>query len=418
MNHPAPIPIFDLQKTVEEVVANTPVYDIHTHLFAPAFGDLMLWGIDELLIYHYMLSEAFRFLDMPYEQFWALPQTEQTDIIWNELFIKHSPVSEACRGVLTTLNLLGLDVNKRDLPALRRWFARQQPEEYLDGCMSLARVKQIGMTNSPFDDQERAVWKNGFKGDSRFMSGLRIDPLLVDWQNTAKQLHGWGYEVREDLSGQTMSEVRRFLGDWSQRMNSQYVMVSLPPSFMYPAPGELTRLIDEAVVPHCREYKMPFALMIGVKRGVNSNLKMAGDGMGRSELVALQNLCSEYSDCRFLATVLSRENQHELCVLARKFRNLHIFGCWWFVNIPSLIEEITQMRLELLGTSFTAQHSDARVIDQIIYKWDHSRRIISRVLTQKYCDLAATGWIVTREEIERDVQELLGGSFEKFLAPA
>ena len=289
----------DLATTVEEVVARTPVYDIHTHLFAPAFGNLMLWGIDELLIYHYMLSEAFRFLDVPYEQFWALSQTEQTDIIWNELFIKHSPISEACRGVLTTLNLLGLDVNQRDLPALRQWFSKQQPEAYLDHCMSLARVKQIGMTNSPFDEPERVVWESGFKSDSRFMSGLRIDPLLVDWQNTAKQLHGWGYDVREDLSGQTMSEVRRFLSDWSQRMNSQYVMVSLPPSFMYPAPGELTRLIDEAVVPHCREHKMPFALMIGVKRGVNPNLKMAGDGLGQSNLMALQNLCSEYPTAAF-----------------------------------------------------------------------------------------------------------------------
>src|ERR1035438_7080410 len=35
------------------------------------------------------------------------------------------PVSEACRGVLTTLNALGLDVKKRDLPALRRWFGSQ-----------------------------------------------------------------------------------------------------------------------------------------------------------------------------------------------------------------------------------------------------------------------------------------------------
>jgi len=214
-------PVLDLPKTVEEVVADTPVYDIHTHLFAPAFGGLMLWGIDDLLGYHYMISEAFRFLDMPYEKFWALPQTEQTDIIWNELFIKHSPISEACRGVLTTLNLLGLDVNQRDLPALRQWFAKQEPEAYLDHCMSLSRVRQIGMTNSPFDEPERVVWESGFKGDSRFMSGLRIDPLLVDWQNTAKQLHGWGYDVREDLSGQTMSEVRRFLANWSQRMNSQ-----------------------------------------------------------------------------------------------------------------------------------------------------------------------------------------------------
>jgi hypothetical protein len=58
--------------------------------------------------------------------------------------------------------------------------------------------------------------------------------------------------------------------------------------------------------------------------------------------------------------MLARENQHELAVAARKFGNLMVFGCWWFVNNPSLITEITRMRVELLGTSFIPQHSDAR----------------------------------------------------------
>jgi hypothetical protein len=33
----------------------------------------------------------------------------------------------------------------------------------------------------------------------------------------------------------------------------------------------------------------------------------------------------------------------------------------------------------------------------------------------KYCDLAATGWQPTRQEIERDVRDLFGGAFETFL---
>jgi len=84
------------------------------------------------------------------------------------------------------------------------------------------------------------------------------------------------------------------------------------------------------------------------------------------------------------------ENQHELCVLARKFRNLHLFGCWWFTNVPSVIDEITRLRLELLGLSFTPQHSDARVLDQLIYKWTHFRRILAGALTDQYSDLCAT----------------------------
>ena len=92
-----------------------------------------------------------------------------------------------------------------------------------------------------------------------------------------------------------------------------------------------------------------------------------------------------------------------------------IFGCWWFVNNPSLIEEITRMRVELLGTSFIPQHSDARVLDQLIYKWDHSREIIARVLVDKYVDLAATGWQPTEDEIRRDVRRLFHENFDQFL---
>jgi hypothetical protein len=114
-------------------------------------------------------------------------------------------------------------------------------------------------------------------------------------------------------------------------------------------------------------------------------------------------------------TMLSRENQHELCVAARKFRNLLIFGCWWFLNNPSLIEEITRMRLELLGLGLIPQHSDARVLEQLIYKWAHSRQVIGDVLAEKYTDLAATGWVISEHEIRRDVSDLFGGNFWSFL---
>lgn len=102
--------------------------------------------------------------------------------------------------------------------------------------------------------------------------------------------------------------------------------------------------------------------MVGVRRGVNSALRSAGDGVGRADVGALERMCAEYPDVRFLATFLSRENQHELCVAARKFSNLMPFGCWWFLNNPSIISEITRERLELLGTSFIPQHSDARIL--------------------------------------------------------
>ena len=403
-----------LARRVERIVASTAACDIHTHLYDPAFKELMLWGIDDLLVYHYLVAEAFRYLEIPYDKFWSLSRTHQADLIWEALFVAHSPVSEACRGVLTTLHLLGLDVRKRDLPALRRWFARQKLESYVTRCMELGGVEKICMTNSPFDELERPRWENGFRRDKRFIAALRLDPLLINWPDTARRLAEWGYTVGAGLSEPVISEVRRFLSDWTKRMEARYLMVSLGPEFRFPDQSNCAELMERAVLPHCREHGLPLALMLGVKRAVNPQLRLAGDGVGRSDLGALQNLCAAFPENKFLVTVLSRENQHELCVLARKFRNLHIFGCWWFTNVPSVVEEMTRERLELIGLSVTPQHSDARVLDQVIYKWNHFRGVLSRVLAGKYDELAKTGWEPTTAEIERDVKDLFGGAFRRF----
>ena len=60
--------------------------------------------------------------------------------------------------------------------------------------------------------------------------------------------------------------------------------------------------------------------MIGVKRAVNPQLQMAGDGTGKADLTSLETLLRENPDNKFLVTLLSRENQHELCVIGRKFQ--------------------------------------------------------------------------------------------------
>ena len=262
----------ELGTQVQKTVQSTAAYDIHTHLYDPAFGKLLLWGIDDLLVYHYLVAEVFRFSEISYEAFWALSKERQADLIWHELFIEHSPISEACRGVLTTLQALGLDVRSRDLPALRRWFAQSRVEDYLDQCMKLGGVRQICMTNSPFDDLERPVWETGFARDSRFTAALRIDPLLLNWDGAAASLKSWGYKVGPALSAATIGGVRRFLSDWIQRIRPKYLMVSLPPDFIFPAKSAAAQLVEKAVLPHCREFGLPFALMPGVKRAVNPQL--------------------------------------------------------------------------------------------------------------------------------------------------
>ena len=168
-------------------------------------------------------------------------------------------------------------------------------------------------------------------------------------------------------------------------------------------------------MPFCKERDIPLALMIGVNKLVNPEMRLGGDSVGKCSVESLEHMCVDNPDTTFLITLLSRENQHELCVAARKFPNLKVFGCWWFLNNPSLVEEITRMRVEMLGLSFIPQHSDARVLDQLVYKWDHSKEIIAEVLVDQYTGLVRAGWALSEEDIRRDINQLFSGNANSVL---
>src|SRR5688572_17498144 len=409
------IAVPDLESAVSAILDSTPFIDIHTHLFAPAFGKIGLWGIDELLTYHYLEAEFFRSTTIHPAKYWALTKTQQADLIWKTLFVENTPVSEAARGVVAVLQAFGLDSRTRTLAPLREFFGKQKLADHIAQVFKLAGISEAVMTNDPLDPEESALWDAGVESGSAFRPALRIDRILNEWDVHCPVLARQGFSVQQDLGGQTLAEVRRFLASWVTRMGPAYMAVSLPDSFFFPLDDARTRLIRDAVLPACREFNLPMALMIGVRRRVNPLLKAAGDASGRADLRSLENLCSEFPDNRFLVSVLSRENQHELCVYARKFASLLPFGCWWFLNNPSLVEEMTRMRLEMLGTSFIPQHSDARVLEQVIYKWRSSRRTIAPVLANAYRLLAADGRPVTREEIQQDVNRLFRTNFQRFL---
>ncbi|MDX1682056.1 MAG: hypothetical protein R3336_02950, partial [Phycisphaeraceae bacterium] len=357
--------------------------------------------------------------ELAYEDFWAMDKSARADHIWQHLFVERTPISEAGRGVVTTLTKLGLDPNEKTLEPYRQWCKEQDPGDHVDRVMELAGVDQIVMTNEVFTDAERERWlaDDSIADDPRFAPVLRLDPLLCDWPGAAGRLAEWGYATAADFSGDTVAEARRFLRDWIGRMNPIYVAMSLPPSFKYPAGdgSPVDRVVREILIPELADHDLPWAMMIGSQRQVNPALQDAGDMLGKADVQAVVNLCAEFPENRFLITMLSRENQHELCVAARKFGNLMLFGCWWFLNNPSIIREMTAERLELLGTSFVPQHSDARILDQLIYKWNHSRTLIGEVLTEKYVDLADAGWRLSEADIEADVRRLLRDNFRSFV---
>jgi hypothetical protein len=389
----------ELRAQVELIVNSTLVTDVHTHLFPPEFNALCLYGIDELLTYHYLTAETFRSARISYDDFWRLPKTGQADLVWRTLFVDNIPTSEAARGIISVLDVFGLDTRAADLKEARAFFASQNLREHIDQVFDIARVSGVVMTNDPLDEAEGQVWKSGVALAHRFSSSLRLDRLLNHWERAPASI----------------GEQRRFLDEWIARMRPVYMGVSLPANFKFPADDTRDRLLREVVLPAAKEHGLAVTLMVGVRRRVNPKLREAGDGVGKADVTAVERMCAEYPDVKFLATFLSRENQHELCVAARKFNNLMPFGCWWFLNNPSIVSEITRERLELLGTSFIPQHSDARVLEQLIYKWKHARKEIADALCDTYQQLLLSGRAVTADEISRDVTRLFSGNCNEWI---
>ncbi len=403
-----------IQSAVEEVLASTPFIDVHTHLFAPEFGKIGLWGIDELLTYHYLEAELLRSSDVTPEQYWALSKRERADAIWRALFVENSPISEATRGIVAVLQAFDLPTGTSGLAEARAFFEAQTIGPHIRKVFQMAGISAVVMTNDPLDPDESPVWMNGGTKDAQFHAVLRLDRILWGWPRHWQVLAGQGYGVDERASGKSVSEIRRFLAEWCERMRPLYMAVSLEDTFQFPDESITSKILSQAVLPSCREFGLPMSLMIGVRRQVNPAIRSAGDAVGKADLRAIENLCRSFPANRFLASLLSRENQHELCVYARKFNNLMPFGCWWFMNNPSIVEEITRERIEMLGTSFIPQHSDARVLEQVIYKWRNTRRTVAKILTDTYHLLDADGRAITRQDIQRDVTRLFRTNFEQW----
>ena len=436
----------ELSRVVDREVRTTPVVDVHTHLLPASHGKLWSSGIDDLLTYHYLVSEYLQVGGRcgPRE-FFALGKKEQAERIWRALFVDRPPVSEAARGVVSVLNLMGMGnlFKARDLEGIRGRMGARSREEAEEEAFRASGVRYAVMTNVVFNPAEVAHLRPKKGRDTRYRTALRVDPLLAgDWASLKVKL-------AEDGLDATLAGAKAWLRKWVDDLEPEYFMASTPASWDAPVrkpdfggvgafasgakgagegedccgedddEGTLidvnSDLLNSVLLPVAQELGLPVALKIGCVRQVNPALQMAGDGVQVATCESLQALLQAWPGVRFLATFLSREDQHAACVLTNKFPNLHLYGCWWYCNIPSLIAPITSMRLQMLGQDFTYQHSDCRVLEQLVYKWAHSRRVLVDVLREELGKVWE-GAGLTRAQVRGVVARISGGAYEEFLA--
>ena len=328
--------------------------------------------------------------------------------------------------------MLGLDdvLDSRDLSSARAWFAKrlEDPAAHMVDVLRRANVKYCVMTNEPFRADQAALWLEGRTVPDQLKAALRVDPVLAgDWDAVQAAITARGHPP-------SPAGLYAFLQQFVDVMSPVYLMASTPAGFTVDAaavaacvsapPGTRVVPAAESMPPEtmlgvtlrlAADTGLAVAIKVGAVRGANPQLGAGGDSVEVCNLSWLAALCGSLPQQKFLVTVLSTENQHELCVMARTFPNLHVYGCWWYCNLPNVVEEVTTTRVQLLGTQFTAQHSDARVFEQLLYKFSHARTSIARVLTKSYAATLRSGWRLRVSDVWRDVEQLFGGSYEAFL---
>jgi glucuronate isomerase len=143
----------------------------------------------------------------------------------------------------------------------------------------------------------------------------------------------------------------------------------------------------------CDQQRIPFDLMIGVRRGVYPGGVYQGQDLldGRLSLAEYAPLFNAFPRVKFPVSVLSQPLNHELVSFAWIFPNVFPFGHWWYANTPSSIERDLEQRIEAVPrTKMLGYYSDMYKLEFGYPKFAMYRRILAGVLAKRFVE--ERGW--------------------------
>jgi glucuronate isomerase len=233
----------------------------------------------------------------------------------------------------------------------------------------------VFLTNS-FDDA-----LEGFD-TQQYVPCLRTDDLVFGL--TSAEVRGRLERTTGISAGDAASEVRalRRLFERFAAAGAKACAVSLPPDFQ-PRPGTTFWRLTEL----CREFRLPFDLMIGVNRNVYPGGVPQGRDLfdSRTSLVAFAPLFNAFPEVTFCVSVLTSGQNQELASFAWIFPNVVTCGHWWYSNVPAFIEPDLRARLDAVPKwKQIGYYSDAYKLEFIRPKFAMYRRCLARVLAEEF----------------------------------
>src|SRR5262245_23223510 len=354
-----------------------PLIDPHSHIepLSPVSKSL-----DDILGYHYYaeLAHSAGMSQQPLNK--DISPRERVRAILGHLdrfdnTVQYSWFLEIAR---TFLGFQGERFTASDADALfdaaERTFAQPDWEQQV---FRKTRLDAIFLTNEFDDPLENFDTK-------KYIPCLRTDTLVFRFKEK---------EVRERLEKATgidagdLPTLRKALRALFERFMSKGAKacaISLPPDF---TPTQQGNSIFWMLAEYCREFKLPFDLMIGVNRRVYEKGVYQGQDLfdQRTSLIQYRELFNAFPEVTFPVSVLSSGQNQELVSYAWIFPNVVTCVHWWYSNVPSYIEPDLRARLQAVPkVKQVGYYSDMYKLEFALPKFNMYRRVLAKVLADDF----------------------------------
>lgn len=275
--------------------------------------------------------------------------------------------------------------------AAEKTFAQKDWEKQV---FQKTKLEKIFLTNE-FDDP-----LTGFDTDV-YVPCLRTDALVFqfDKPETRRRLAACtGVEVT-DAASLRMALAKLFMH--FTRKGAKACAISLPPSF-HPVPFDDEHFYEQMqfhdfhdlapgifwmIAESCRDFRLPFDLMIGVNRRVYEKGVHQGQDLfdQRTSLIQYKELFNAFPDVPFPVSVLTSAQNQELVAYSWIFPNVLPNGHWWYSNTPPYIrKDLTERITAVPKTKLIGYYSDAYKLEFVLPKYAMYRRLLANVLADEF----------------------------------
>lgn len=388
------MPADTLVRDLTAALADIPLIDPHSHIdpLSPVSKSL-----DDILGYHYYteLAHSAGMSHAPLGKD-VSPRDRVREIVRHmDRYDNTAQYGWFVDIARTFLGFKGTAVTAADADALfdaaEKTFAQPDWEKQV---FAKTKLEKIFLTNE-FDDP-----LEGFDTNT-YVPCLRTDTLVfhLDRADTRERLYkATGVQVGD--AGSLRKAITALFLRFT-RKGAKAAAISLPPDFE-PAHYDDEYLYEQIrfhdcrdiapgvfwiVAELCRDFKLPFDLMIGVNRRVYANGVYQGQDLfdQRTSLIQYRRLFNAFPEVTFPVSVLTSGQNQELVAYSWIFPNVVPNGHWWYSNIPPYIRADLSERLQAVPkTKLVGYYSDAYKLEFVLPKYAMYRRVLAGVLADEF----------------------------------